>query len=330
MKTLKFIKKLILGFLAFIFLLFIVIFIAYNHKSNPKNKQVYQTDNPHIFSKTQVSAHRSGAGIMPENTMMAFKNILKDSSFDVDVFEFDLHLTKDEKLVLLHDDKLDRTSNSYEIFGQKDLEVSEKTLAELKKLNMGYKFKASDGSMPYNTDNLDPNVKDDLKIVSLDEILDYLSKYKTYNFIIEIKNDGEKGKRAVDILYDDLKDRSLLKNVIFGSFHKDVSDYKDKKYPNLMRGAYADEVIDFYLAALTNRKNFSHKYDVLQLPYAMVGESKGINFGTTSIINYAHKNNIAVQYWTINDEKDMEYLANIGADCIMSDYPDKLYKIINK
>ena len=54
------------------------------------------------------------------------------------------------------------------------------------------------------------------------------------------------------------------------------------------------------------------------------------NLGTARMINYAHEHNIAVQYWTINDEKQLEYLASIGADCIMSDYPDKLYEIIHE
>lgn len=37
-----------------------------------------------------------------------------------------------------------------------------------------------------------------------------------------------------------------------------------------------------------------------------ISYSYGMNRGTAKIINYAHKNNLAVQYWTINDKKDME------------------------
>ena len=55
----------------------------------------------------------------------------------------------------------------------------------------------------------------------------------------------------------------------------------------------------------------------------------GVNTGWTTITNYAHKNDIAVQYWTINNEKDMKYLSTIGADCIMSDYPNKTYEIVH-
>ena len=38
---------------------------------------------------------------------------------------------------------------------------------------------------------------------------------------------------------------------------------------------------------------------------------------------------MAVQYWTINDPGDMAYLASMGADCIMTDYPDVLYSVLH-
>ena len=54
--------------------------------------------NPFIKTeKTYVSAHRSGADIAPENTMMAFQYCVENEDFNVDTFEFDLHITKDNK-----------------------------------------------------------------------------------------------------------------------------------------------------------------------------------------------------------------------------------------
>ncbi len=44
--------------------------------------------------------------------------------------------------------------------------------------------------------------------------------------------------------------------------------------------------------------------------------------GTSRLVNHAHKNNIAVCYWTINDEEKMEFLQSIGADSIITDVPD--------
>jgi len=48
------------------------------------------------------------------------------------------------------------------------------------------------------------------------------------------------------------------------------------------------------------------------------------------VVNYAHKNNIAVQYWTINDEEQIRKLSSIGADAIISDYPARAYAVIHE
>ena len=53
-----------------------------------------------------------------------------------------------------------------------------------------------------------------------------------------------------------------------------------------------------------------------------------MNLGTSRLVNYAHKHNIAVQYWTINDSAEMAYLQSIGADAIMTDVPDQGAKVL--
>jgi glycerophosphoryl diester phosphodiesterase len=55
-----------------------------------------------------VSAHRGASGYAPENTLAAFRLAHK---LGADMVEFDVHLTADDRLVVLHDDTLDRTTN---------------------------------------------------------------------------------------------------------------------------------------------------------------------------------------------------------------------------
>ena len=145
-------KRSLIIILAIIAAIVIGELISINWHSNPENIVKYETDNPHIVDSDLplVSAHRSGGGIAPEETMMAFKNCAENPGFDVDIFEFDLHITKDDVLVLLHDDTLDRTSNSQEVFGRKDVRPEEFTYDELRSLNMGAKFEDEDGNMPYD------------------------------------------------------------------------------------------------------------------------------------------------------------------------------------
>lgn len=301
--------------------------IAFNWHSNPENIKTYDTDNRYIteMGETQISAHRSGGGIMPEETMMAFKNCAENSKFKVDVFEFDLHITKDNVLVLLHDDTLDRTSNSAEIFGKEDARPEEYTYKELRTLNMGAKFVDEYDNMPY-ADIDKENVPDDIKILRIEDVLDYLTSKGDYDYIIEIKNGGELGMKGVDILYNILVKRNLLDKVIFGTFHGEVSQYVDEHHPDLLRSATIKEVLTFWLAALRHDEDFDPNYSVLQIPYSMPFKLAA-NLGTAQVINYAHEKGIAVQYWTINNASDMEYLISVDADCIMTDYPDTLYEI---
>ncbi len=329
----KVLKKIIISLSSIILTLAIlagILLIVVTHDySGAKPVSVLNCTNPHISKtgKPMISAHRSGAGIAPENTMMAFKNIIENQDrFQIDIFEFDLQITKDDEIILLHDETLDRTSNSREIFKIKNAKVHNYTYEELRKLNMGENFTNSKGEKPYQGLKGDA-LLDDLKIVRLDDVLDYLDNYKNFNFIMEIKDDGALGKKAADRIYEILLEKNVLQRTIIGTFHNKITKYLDQYYPDVYRSASVKEVIGFYLDSLLNikRKNSHYKFVALQIP----DEDYVVKLGTTRLINYAHKHNIAVQYWTINSKKDVKDLAKKGADAIMSDYPDMVYETLN-
>ncbi len=283
--------------------------------------------NPYITGdKALVSAHRSGKDIAPENTMAAFQYCIENENFNVDIYEFDLHITKDGKLILLHDSTLDRTTNSAEHFGAEGVKPSEKTYEELRELNFGENFENTQGEYPYRGLRGD-DIPDELRAVLLEDVLDYLESNGGFQYIIEIKDSGENGKRACDELYRILKEKELLEEVVFGTFNPDVTAYADEHYPDMLRSASIAETIVFYVLCgygIDVGEDF-FKYEALQIP----SERAIIYLNTPRVINYAHRNNIAVQYWTINDADEVEYLNSIGADCIMSDNPDMAYDVIN-
>ena len=284
--------------------------------------------NPYISADgAMVSAHRAGSSVAPENTLHAFELGIEEATtggYKVDIWEFDLHITADE---------LDRTSDSEQVFGVKDARPEDYTLAELKKLNMGYNFELN-GEYPFR--DLTPEQVTDagLDVCTLGDVLDYMESDEAraaapdgrFSYIIEIKNSGKLGERAADLLYAELASRGLLPYVVFGTFNQNVSDYVDAHYPDMLRSSSICEVLDFWLAYLTGA-DLSKRgvgYCALQIPY-----SSSISFlGTKGLIEYAHKYNIAVQYWTINEEEDMRHLQSIGADCIMSDKPDLCYSVL--
>ena len=315
--------KIIKGILITLITLAVIVFgfyklITYQWQDEP---QTYDTTNQYItdLGDTMVLAHRAGRRLFPQGTMMAFEGCINSETFKTDFFEFDVRLSKDEQLIILHDDILDEVSNAVEYFGITDVYPENHTYDELYNLNMGEFFKDADGNMPYNGLRGE-DIPDNLRLLTVEDALTYVESCGGYYYSIEIKNSGDSGFRAADILYDILSEMNLLDRVIVASFNKDVILYLEENYPDLYRSAYNMEAAGLFLDSIFNikRPEGYYKFDVLQVP----PDKYIANMGTSKLINYAHKNNVAVHYWTINDTEKMLFLQSIGADGIITDIPD--------
>ena len=146
-----------------------------------------------------------------------------------------------------------------------------------------------------------------------------------------MKSIGSNGKRAVDRLYEIITERGLENRVIWSTFAPDVSGYMKSNYPEIARTADAIEAVQFYFYFRNgwDLQDVKPTYVALQIPYGSSAFDNLINLGTREMINYAHQNNIALQYWTINSEEEVRILAENGADCIMTDYPQMAYDTVN-
>ena len=78
----------------------------------------------------EIFAHRGASGNFPENTIAAFKEAARLPVYGV---EFDVHMTADGELVVIHDESIDRTSNGTGY-------VKDMSLAELKTYDFGSWF----------------------------------------------------------------------------------------------------------------------------------------------------------------------------------------------
>ena len=81
----------------------------------------------------QIVAHRGLSNHFPENTLVGFKAALMQH---VDMLEIDVHFSKDNHLVVIHDDTINRTSNG-------EGKVKDYTLEELLKFDFGVKHDKS-------------------------------------------------------------------------------------------------------------------------------------------------------------------------------------------
>lgn len=319
------------GILITLIVLAVIVFgfyklITHQWQDEPKT---YDTTNRYIteLGDTMILAHRAGRRLFPQGTMMAFEGCANSETFKTDFFEFDVRITKDDKLIILHDDTLDEVSNATEYFGKTENYPKDYTYEELRNLNMGEFFKDADGKMPYNGLR-DKEIPDNLRITTAEDALKFVESYGGYYYSIEIKDSGESGLKAADILYGILRDMNLLDKVIVASFNKDVILYIEENYPDLYRSAYNMEAAKLFIDSIfnINRPDGYYKFDVLQVP----PDKYIANMGTSKLINYAHKNNVAVQYWTINDTEKMLFLQSIGADGIITDTPDVAYEVFSQ
>src|SRR5689334_9975223 len=90
-------------------------------------------------SKPRVIGHRGAAGVAPENTVAAFEWAVADRA---DIVELDVHASRDGQIVVIHDETVDRTTDG--VGAVKDL-----SLAELKRLDAGYRFKSAADDYPF-------------------------------------------------------------------------------------------------------------------------------------------------------------------------------------
>ena len=288
--------------------------------------------NPFLKAKDalpMIAAHRGGGISNPENTLMAFRAAVNE--YGIQICETDLWMTADGHLVYSHDSSINRVACPE---GAEKVVIAEHTLEELRAYNMGYNFKDPESDRYIYRDLTDAEqAAKGLKILEFHELLEeFYGARKDLLFIVEIKNDGEQGFAAADIIDRTLVERfpDYRSNLVVGTFHPAIEECLQKDHPGLMRGASTAGAAKFIISQLL-RVNplFKADFSCLQIP--MSYNIKGIELDLTrkTIIDRAHRRGIAVQFWTINEEEDMRALIELGADAIMTDDPQLLKRVLD-
>ncbi|CAM9138217.1 glycerophosphodiester phosphodiesterase family protein [Mycoplasma todarodis] len=140
---------------------------------------------------TNNLAHRGMSGIAPENTRLAFLNAFE---FGFDGVELDVHLTKDKRLVIIHDEKINRTANGRGY-------IKDKTLNELKKYNFAKRYEGVKKSEIMTLPEFLKEFGDKFKIINIElktdvfeyegieeKVLTAIKRYKKTEFILSSFN----------------------------------------------------------------------------------------------------------------------------------------------
>ena len=306
----------------------------------PPKKNV--ENNPFVVEKgglPMIAAHRGGGENNPENTMLAFREAV--NTIQVDIIESDLYLTKDGYLVYNHDAYIDETCNVNGDLTLEEVEelcekeenrhyIKDMTLAELEQYNFGYYFEDENGNRIYkDVTDLEGT---GLQIATVDKLFEeFYETHPDLLFIVEIKNSGELGYEACRILSETLNQYPEYRNqIVIGTFHDEIEEELKTKYSDLFRGAPTGSAAKFVLTQYAGVNIFDDgDFACLQIPtsYDLGIE---IYLNNQGLIDRAHRRNIAVQYWTINDADEMRALIELGCDCIMTDNPELLRSVLDE
>jgi glycerophosphoryl diester phosphodiesterase len=252
-----------------------------------------------------VMAHRGGAGLWPENTLLAFE---RARDLGVDVIETDVHSTADGVLVVLHDATLERTTDGAGPVGAL-------TLAQLKKLDAGFRFSPDGGkTFPWRGRGL--------TVPTLDEVFTRLPEMR---FNIEPKQESPS---VVKPLCRAIREKGMADKVTIGAFRQGVLDEFRKECPEVKTSAAPAEVAEFLRASRDSGGGTTGelKFMALQVPESVMG----VLLLTRNFVESAHARALQVHAWTVNDAEDMRRLLDIGVDGVMTDYPDRLLKVLGR
>lgn len=291
---------LLLGFLIFILAIYVVLRLL----ASPAEDYPYFAGDA-----VQVIAHQGGEEVRPSNTMAAFNHA---AEMGVDVLEMDVHSTADGVLVLIHDDTVDRTTDGTG-------KVNELTFAEIQQFDAGEYWTDDDGATyPYRGQGI--------TIPALEEVL---QTHGDLPMVIEIKQETPS---IIEPFCNMLQKYEMTDRVLVGSFHHEVLIEFREACPGVATSMSQKEITPLWALSLVGLEEFyTPAGQAVQVPLTselpVLGE---VDVVTERFINNAHKRNIHVEVWTIDDPAEMERLIGMGVDGIITDRPDLMLDVLGR
>lgn len=235
-------------------------------------------------------AHRGASFDYPENTILALKEGIKSGANGL---EIDVHKTKDNKLVVIHDEDIERT------YLGKGL-VKDFTLDELRKFKNRKKL---------FRDNIECHIP------TLEEVLK-LIKGKDITLNIELKTDEIHYDGIESDVISLINEYKLNKQIILSSFNHDSIKIVKSLDSSIKTGILYDKPIE-------NVINYAKSLEVDAL-------HPDLRLVSRELIQEAHENNLKVNIYTVNNPIYMRFLIKSKADGLFTDYPELLNEILKE
>jgi glycerophosphoryl diester phosphodiesterase len=250
-------------------------------------------------------AHRGASAVAPENTLEAFRLAVEMGAGGL---ELDVHLTRDGRVVVIHDSTLDRTTDKIGA-------VAEMTLDELRELDAGHNFSPDGGStLPYRGRGV--------RIPTLAEVLREFPGV-VVNVDMKANLPGIEGAVLAILRDANAEARALVASSRYGR----VRRFRRLSEGRISTGASRWETGVFYLLSRLHLERLVvPAYDALQVP----PRHRGIPLVIRRFVEAAHASGVRVDAWTINQPGEMRRLLDLGVDVIMTDRPETLAHVLEE
>jgi glycerophosphoryl diester phosphodiesterase len=244
--------------------------------------------------------HRGACGERPENTLVSFARALEVGAR---ILETDVQLTRDGEVVVLHDDDVTRTTDGA---GR----ARELTLAELQRLDAGFRF-SPDGGRSY------PARGRGVRIPTLAEAF---AAFPGARFNVELKaNEPLLAARTVALVREWKREALTLLAAAEDDTMATLRAELASTGARPAMGASTGDVLGFIRAALSGGAPPPEPM-ALQIPTTFAGEP----LVTPQLVAFAHRHDVQVHVWTVNDPVEMRQLLALGVDGLVSDYPARV------
>ena len=264
-------------------------------------------------------AHQGGAWEAPSSTLFAIRSAIGLGATGI---ELDVHATLDRQLVVCHDASVDRTTNG-------SGHISELTLAQLRNLDNAHWWAPGADvtpGLPVGEYPLRGRVPGDpeLGIATLVEVLELLDGHPEVVLNLDIKGTAPDVQPYEDLLAATLADFDRTQGVIVTSFHDSAVRAFSEIAPGVDMAAGPLASAEFWRDVQAGVQPAELPYAALQVPISYAGYT----VVDERFVASAHRQGVAVHVWTINEEKEMDRLVDLGVDGIITDLPALLVGLL--
>lgn len=235
-----------------------------------------------------VYGHRGAGGEAPENTIAACQHAIERGAR---YLELDMRLSKDDQLVMIHDESVDRTTDNTG-------KVNSYSVAELKKMD------ARKSGAPW------PN-KRNTGIVTLDAMLDATPEIKGYQLEVKTGSTAQM-ERMAELLAEKFPTDESVERIVITSASLTLLQRLMTLAPHIPRG---------FISITPNPFPVLDRFKCSLL---------AMNWSVCNIINLGHarRKGIHVSVWTVNDASVIKNLYRSKVDSVITDFPSMALPMI--